>query len=1036
MTIQPPYPASPYLSRIIEGSTSIVDLSGFLLHAEFQSDSVSSTPKLIGAEWEIVEPANTKYSFSSISFNTIPPLLPIRTAASSELLFTPNSNGVHTIRVRGLLDQNLFTNFSDPITITVNVPVPTVSIDISKEKIVNLPTSGPTVILNQETHVFQYDSVSVYPIKQVEYSLDGGDWQIVEERNGLIVITNLVGGTHSLQIRILDQDDQYSTVASLTFIVDLSTFVTIDIYPTDPLCGPERTFTIGGVREANSIVTSLKGVLTDTLRFPSEITWEADLYVFGDGEQIVEIEVQNVFGNKALTSQKIQFKNRPPKLYVSELASNTHLSKAILRGSKDLHTAIEISHNQGPWTTIIASDVLSTWQYVLELVSGENEIRVRSYDESCGSESKIITVQTIYLDASSASGAFKINNGDYLTQSTEVVLSFVSSTSKRILISNFLDFKEGFETDYKESLPWTVSAEPGIKTIYVKFVDNLGNVSSVYNDDILLVSSSVVASESPSSHQVYKLQATNTITQQPLGTIILVKDNRNGTYSVIAYQNPENAYAGTQPIAIAITNTIGKQTLTWSNIPGSGMNIVGTVEVEIVKGAEDFYADHRLDVFDITNGESTIPLQYKVREDALYFYATIDLPYYESRFIGGIQEIILLDQITKQTTLKIDKIFTLIKSIEAQSGYGYETAFAQARENIPTPLKDQFTTYPLSGMRFWYPTLPEYAMILEIEENSDSYTIKIDQLLLAFEDNLASQIEFTRQSKTFIDYRVSKATGVVEFINESTYATGNALFEYEYAKINKGRPDVNWYKLCGLKYNDLITLTFPQTVNRVTLEQLKKLCIRFYNGDEGTSPKIVRFIINDTIVYEDKSSDIIEGPTGYGYSYEPSGYGYKMKPGLIDQVLEFCAENVVSSKDIVQKIQVEFRATSPCMYIGELVVSSETVPVDTNLEILVNGDLIYRSQEPVSKTLDTYEMRMEKNEIDIWYNGKFIKNIKVPNFDSENVKRFIGAEARTSGDKVIATFGETYDKKYYDVNPISVSMIGRFMGIEPNVREQ
>lgn len=1032
MTTQPPYPASPYVSRIVEGSTSIIDLSGLLLHAEFQTENTNSSPKLIGAEWEIVEPANTKYSFSSISFNTVlPPIV-----ASSELLFIPNSNGIHTIRVRGLLEQNFFTKFSDSITITVNIPVPTVSINTSREKIVNLSASGPTVVINQETHAFQYDLVSIYPVKQVEYSLDGGDWQIAEDQTGLIIINNLIGGTHTLQIRILDQDDQYSTVDSLTFIVDLSTFVTIDIYPIDPLCGPGRTFTVGGMREANSIVTSLKGVITDTLRFPSETTWEADLYVFGDGEQIVEIEVQNIFGNKALASQKIYFKNRPPKLYVSKLTSNTHLSKTILKGSKDLHTAIEISHNQGPWTTIVVSDALTTWQYILELVSGENEIRVRSYDDSCGSESEIKTVQTTYLDTSSISGSFKINNGDYLAQSTEVVLSFASSNSKRILISNFPDFKEGFETDYKESLPWTVFAEPGIKRIYVKFIDNLGNTSSVYSDDILLVSSSVVASESPSSHQVYKLQATNTITQQPLGTVILVKDNRNGTYSVIAYRNPENARTETLPIAIAITNTTGRQTLTWSNIPDSGMNIVGTVEVEITKGAEDFYVDHRLDIFDITNGESVIPLQYKVQEDALYFYATIDLPYYESKFIGGIQEIVLLDQINKQTILKIDKIFTLIKSVEAQSGYGYETAFAQARENIPTPLKEQFATYPLSGMRFWYPTLPEYAMILEIEENPDSYTIKIDQPLLVFEEGLASQIEFTRQSKTFIDYRISKATGVVEFINESTYATGNALFEYEYAKANKGKPDINWYKLCGLKYNDLVTLTFPQTVNRVTLEQLKKLCIRFYNGDEGTSPKIVRFIINDTIVYEDKSSDVIEGPTGYGYSYEPSGYGYKMKSGLTDQVLEFCAENVISSKDIVQKIQVEFRATSPCMYIGELIVSSETVPVDTNLEILVNGDLIYRSQEPVSKTLDTYEMRMEKNEIDIWYNGKFIKNIKVPNFDSENVKRFIGAEARTSGDKVIATFGETYDKKYYDINPISVSMIGRFIGIEPNVREQ
>lgn len=983
------------------------------------------------AEFEIVGPAGIEYRIGEA-----------RSDNRYVLKWSPDQNGEFIIRARGISEHGFYTRFGNTVKYTVDVPPPEIDFYIIDEQVQCLPIYGSTVIVTEQDHTFKYvlDS-NCFGTKQVEYSLDSEDWRSTDFTTGLFTIERLVPGVHTLRIRALDEAGQYSTISELTFYVTLSTYVTIDDYPTDPLCRPDSTAVIGGTREANAEVVSIRGVHTDTLRFPTPTTWEADIDLIGNEEQIIEIEVESIFGHKATASQSLFYKSRLPKVTVSVLKPVIFTSKGILRGTKDSDTSIQISHNNGAWTTVVPTDQKTSWQYVLELVSGENVIKVRAVDSICGFVGEEQTIETIYADSNFVSGAFQINNGAPLTGTTDVLLTFNSTTATRMKVSNFEDFREGFVTDYTETLSWKLLDFPGLKRVYVRFLDDSELESIVFFDEILLTASSQLTEIQTEDHTAHSLNAVDNITGNPLGTVLVVRDKRNGVFVVEVYQDPQAALQGLTPIALATTVDEGRQTLILYDTGTGIVDVEGTVEVTTVRGSEDIYVDRRKDVWDVKTGESIIPLEYSITEDAKYFYSLLSLPYYESRFQGRVQEILATDLEARTTTLAVDKVFLLLV-VESNLtdgygyGYGYEKAFAQALANVPTPLKEQFATYPLSGMRFWYPTLEEYSMITEIEETETSFILTIDQVITNFENGLAARIEFTRQERQYIDYRIDKSSGVVEFINESTYATGNVQFEYEFARRNEGRPDENWYQLCGLRFNDHVMITIPQTVNRVTLSQLKQLCVGFYNGNEGTAPKIVRFIINDSIVYEDRTSDVIEGPEGYGYSYGYTGYGYSLNPGPADQVVRFCVDNILDEEVVVEKIQVEFRATTPCMYIGEVVVNSETVPLDTNLQVVVNDEVVLTSLEPVTDLFDRYEIRFEKGEADIWYNNKFMYNVDISDWNQSTITREFGAGARTAPDKVNAEFQQVIDKKYYDDPVISVNLIGRFIGIEPNLREE
>ena len=97
---------------------------------------------------------------------------------------------------------------------------------------------------------------------------------------------------------------------------------------------------------------------------------------------------------------------------------------------------------------------------------------------------------TIVLDANAPTGTMVINGGDAETQTSTVTLNLTAddgagSGVTSVLISNSTDFTGVTPTAYASSLPWTLAAGGGTKTVYVKFMDAAGNTSAAPVSDTI-----------------------------------------------------------------------------------------------------------------------------------------------------------------------------------------------------------------------------------------------------------------------------------------------------------------------------------------------------------------------------------------------------------------------------------------------------------------------------------------------------------------------------------------------------------------------
>lgn len=137
----------------------------------------------------------------------------------------------------------------------------------------------------------------------------------------------------------------------------------------------------------------------------------------------------------------------------------------------------------GTWTSYEPYATIKDW--TLDTREGLKSVYV-TYKDIAGNETTSIYDQ-IYLDLSGPEVSnFVINNNDAYTKSRNVTLSVTAidnySSVDYLLISN--DNSTWTKVPYTQSIAWTLTAGAGNKTVYLKAVDTLGNVSRVYSDGI------------------------------------------------------------------------------------------------------------------------------------------------------------------------------------------------------------------------------------------------------------------------------------------------------------------------------------------------------------------------------------------------------------------------------------------------------------------------------------------------------------------------------------------------------------------------
>lgn len=610
-----------------------------------------------------------------------------------------------------------------------------------------------------------------------------------------------------------------------------------------------------------------------------------------------------------------------------------------------------------------------------------------------------------------------------MTHSEKVHLTFEPDLAPwKMKISNYPDFREAKWQPYQKEIDWILTGIKGATAVYFKFKTRNGTEVSGYNTIIMAASFSTTLAQK-ADFELIDLKENPTEKDY----VVKIKDLKDGTFLIELFNHMYEALNNQAPVAYATSTATGVQTLI---LISNATPIAGTITVKLVKGAAEALFFYRHDVLDLTLGESLQPLVYKIEEDENYFYGKILRPVYDAKTIGKVYNVVFND--SNKTILDIEKTFTLIID-----GYG----FAQiSLDNCSTDKQKE--NYPLQGARFLYPTLQVPANLTTIEEFSSFYRATIDQPISQFSDDFAFEMQFTQEQKYVTDYKIDKSDGTIILVNESGLATGDVKVEYE--KTNtKNLPDDNFYHLSNLPCDAKIKIRIEQFTNRVPLAEVDSFRIRFYNGESGSSPQQVKFIINDTIKLIDKKYEVIDGygKQGYGlacaYGYSSTygyGYGYgKQTIGDDGQIVEFEALNTIKTEEPLDVIEIVFDVASPEMFIGEVRVFATSIPTESNCRVTVNGEEKYRSADSISSAFDTYEIVAQDGIVDFYCNNALITTQQI---DFSGITTEIGAQARTIGDKVVADFANFTTKQYQKNKEITIDEDGRFVALEITQRKK
>ena len=120
-------------------------------------------------------------------------------------------------------------------------------------------------------------------------------------------------------------------------------------------------------------------------------------------------------------------------------------------------------------------------------------------------DSQVVTVTVTDTDITPPNSSVSINNGAVSTNSTSVTLSFSSTDNVGVTgyyLSTILSTPLASNPDwisvtptinFNANVPYTLSSGDGVKTVYVWYKDEAGNVSNAYSDSINLITVSNVA---------------------------------------------------------------------------------------------------------------------------------------------------------------------------------------------------------------------------------------------------------------------------------------------------------------------------------------------------------------------------------------------------------------------------------------------------------------------------------------------------------------------------------------------------------------
>jgi hypothetical protein len=309
-------------------------------------------------------------------------------------------------------------------------------------------------------------------------------------------------GSKDMYAQVQDAAGNISTATIKATIVLDSTppagSVTIDLKPFTT--NPAVNLTLAAVGAANMRVSnssSFPGTDGTWGLFTTSKAWTLST---GDGPKTVYVQFQDSHGNtSAVFSDSTMLDTTPP---VGQLFMNGGAAVTAVPAVKLFNTFTETGSGVSQYRVADSSGGLATatWHafvnpadYTLPAGDGLKTVWIQLKD-AAGNLSAAIS-DTITLDSTAPSGSVAINGGAASTYSGAVNLTLGASDALspqgqlQMQVSNDSGFSGAVWQPFQASLSWTLLPGLGSHTVYVRYRDAAGNVSSPYHTGIKVLAS-------------------------------------------------------------------------------------------------------------------------------------------------------------------------------------------------------------------------------------------------------------------------------------------------------------------------------------------------------------------------------------------------------------------------------------------------------------------------------------------------------------------------------------------------------------------
>lgn len=370
------------------------------------------------------------------------------------------------------------------------------------------PTGGSVSINTAATYsnsrnvtlaISALDSTSgVYQMQVSEDSgFAGASWEAYATSKAFTLAAS--DGTRTVYVRFVDNAGNISGSTSDSIILDRSGPIATDYNINSDAAyttSADVTLTIGAI----DITTSVQDMMISENSLFTGGAWEtyatskALTLSAGDGLKTVYIKFRDAAGNSSLpTFDTITLDTTMPDGsvtinsgdgYTQADAVTLALSASDNLGVAEMRVSEDSSFTGVPWEAYA-----TTKAFTLSAGDGTKTVYAEFRDDA-GNVSGTVNDAITYDATAPATNSIVINSGDANTATTSVILSLSSTdaTSGTTLmeVSESATFVGASYEAYATTKAFTLSAGDGTHTVYARFKDAAGNVSSAVSDTIVL----------------------------------------------------------------------------------------------------------------------------------------------------------------------------------------------------------------------------------------------------------------------------------------------------------------------------------------------------------------------------------------------------------------------------------------------------------------------------------------------------------------------------------------------------------------------